>query len=187
MALVFVSHSKYDVEIVEFFADALRAAGLAGVLMEYEDTRRIYAGERIAQIIKDDGVTCLIVLLGKNVESSSGSPVHTRNWVNFEVGVAAGDRKAVWVFEEYGYNIRFPIPFVSDYCRYHLDDDRSLKHIGNVLTHKLAGGISRAVTCGYYHARFFYWNNDKIEQCPVCRNPTFRKRNKIDLRLSNVV
>ena len=79
--------------------------------------------------------------------------------------------------------IRFP----KDYCRYYLDDDRSLKHIGNVLTRKLAGGRVRGITCGYCYARYYYWNADRIEQCPVCRNPTFRKRNKIDLRLSNVV
>jgi hypothetical protein len=95
---------------VEFFSNALRAVGLQGILMEYEDLRGIYAGVRISNIVRDRNVVCLIVLLGDNVESSSRSPVHTHNWVNFEVGVAAGYGKAVWVFEEYCYDRHFPIP-----------------------------------------------------------------------------
>jgi hypothetical protein len=63
MALVFVCHSKYDAEIVNFFSAELKAAGLNGILMEYEDTRRIYAGERMSEIIKDNRVACLIVIV----------------------------------------------------------------------------------------------------------------------------
>ena len=188
MSFVFVSHSKYDTEIVEFFSYALRAAGLKGILMEYEDIRGIYAGERISKIIKDPKIACLIVLLGENIVSSPRSPVHTRNWVNFEVGVAAGYNKAVWVFEEYGDEKNFPIPFVSDYCRYHLWDEGFLEYIGQVLSYKLAGGESLHPTkCGFCHARFFSWNSDALKYCPVCRQPSYKKRNKIDLRLSNVV
>jgi hypothetical protein len=188
MVLVFISHSKYDIEIVEFFRVALKAVGLQGKLMEYEDTRGIYAEDRISDIIKDPRISCVIVLLGENIVTSPRSPVHTRNWVNFEVGVAAAYKKAVWVFEEYGYDRDFPIPFVSDYCRYYLWDDISLEHIGQVLVYKLTGGQSLyPKQCGYCYARFYYWNSDIIEHCPVCRQPSYKRRNKIDLRLSNVV
>jgi hypothetical protein len=52
--------------------------------MEFENLQGIYAG------IGNRSTACVIVLLGENIESSSASSVHTRNWVNFEVGVAAG-------------------------------------------------------------------------------------------------
>jgi len=58
---------------------------------------------------------------------------YTQNWVTFEVGVAAGCNKPVLVLEEINNITDFPIPYVSDYYQYQLDDNEDRKGIGKVL------------------------------------------------------
>ncbi|MDE1767498.1 MAG: hypothetical protein KGI27_14680, partial [Thaumarchaeota archaeon] len=97
---------------------------LQASFMELEDLEGEYAGSRISDIIRSnvqEDTNAVLVLLGKNLENPpSATPQYTHNWVNFEVGVAAGCKKPVWVFEDYDEFINFPIPYVTDYCRYNL-------------------------------------------------------------------
>lgn len=152
--------------------------------MEFENLEGMYAGVEISNKIRDPNTASLVVLLGENIESAPGDPVYTHNWVNFEVGVAAGYGKPVWVFEEYGHNIHFPIPYVTDYCRYELDNNEFLRYIGDIL---IGMQPTSRIRCLFCHAEYNYWNSEPIEHCPVCRQPSTRQRNKIDLRLSNVL
>lgn len=193
VVFVFISHSRYDEQIKNFFSHAIaRTNGLNGTFMEFENLEGAYAGVEISNKIRHPNTACLIVLLGENIESAPGDPVYTHNWVNFEVGVAAGYGKPVWVFEEYRDDIHFPIPYVTDYCQYQIGNNDFLRYIGNTLIGSMLSPPHRRtpqvrIHCHFCHAEYNYWNDVPIERCPVCRQPTTQRRNKIDLRLSNVV
>jgi hypothetical protein len=88
--------------------------------------------------------------------------------VAFEVGVAAGCQKPVWVFEEFGYNIISPIQFVTNYCRYQMDyNNEFLRYIRNILVGK--GPHPNQIGCPNCYASYRYWNREAIEYCPICR------------------
>jgi hypothetical protein len=186
MVFVFISHSKYDIGIKNFFGAAVgRMDGLNHKMMEMENLEARadrYAAIEISNFIRYECV-CLIVLLGPMLLSSPRSPIHTQNWVPFEVGVAADCRMPIWVFEEYHKEIRFPIPLVTDYCRYNLWEDESQRYIGEILVQKLAGLNSRyPIQCNFCFARYYYWNNDAIELCPVCRKRFYPRRDGFDFK-----
>jgi hypothetical protein len=190
MVYVFISHSQLDDEIKYFFSNAIvRIHGLNATLMEFENLEGFYAGDEISNEIWDETTGCIAVLLGRNI---SNFP-YTHNWVNFEVGVASGCGKPVWVFEEHDYDVNFPIPFVTDYCRYYLNDSEFLRYIGGILEYSLAHLMTNGVpvvrnekVCPNCSARFNYWNDDEIEYCPVCRQPFDSRGRRVNLRLSNI-
>jgi hypothetical protein len=86
MVFVFISHSKYDIGIENFFGAAIgRVDGLNHKMMEMEnleDQYDRYAAIEISNYIRYECV-CLIVLLGQNLLSSPRSPIHTQNWGAF--------------------------------------------------------------------------------------------------------
>lgn len=197
MVYIFVSHSRHDTEIVHFFVKAIgRINGLNHKLMELEDLEDKYAGNEIANTIRNE-CAGLIVLLGKNIYSPPGlNPEYIRAWVTFEVGVAAGCGKRVWVFEEYdAENIPFPIPLVSDFFRYNLDNDH-LRWIGEALEAGMLGNARPpgVIECPFCHAMYYFWSRRNTMHCPVCRqqfNPagtTVKQRSsRYDFTPSNIV
>ena len=122
MVVVFVSHSRRDENIINFFTKVFSRIGIKSIFMELEDLSYKDAGNEIANSIREE-CDAVIVLLGKNVlYAPRRSTRHTRNWVAFEVGVAAGCKKSVWVFENSRIPIYFPIPYITDYYKYKLND-----------------------------------------------------------------
>ncbi|MGQ0772594.1 MAG: hypothetical protein ACT4NT_07480 [Nitrososphaerota archaeon] len=167
--------------------------------MEWENLDNKYAGKEISDIIRGsllgETVSGVIVLLGRNLQNpatswqntsysfqpASQTPTsyqHMHNWVNFEVGVSAGVRKPVVVFEEYNQFIMFPIPYVTDYCQFVLDSDDHIKSLGDFLEAKFLR-IKRFqpwsnIRCPYdnCNAEYACWSepsNNKMN-CPVCRH-----------------
>lgn len=192
MTSIFISHSKYDRPIVDYFSKAFARIGVTQTLMELEDLNNRYAGYEIRNIIRNetDGVA---VLLGKNLQSPQTlTPEFTHNWVNFEVGVAAGVEKPVWVFEEYRQPISFPIPYVTDYVQYSLDDVEHLRIIGEII--KGSFPVRRLstpyITCPHIscNAIYYYWSTNQSMFCPVCRRSIPKYEDQRDrINLSNVV
>ncbi|MGB8036333.1 MAG: hypothetical protein WCF03_21155 [Nitrososphaeraceae archaeon] len=132
MTSIFMSHSKHDLEIVNYFYKAFARVGLTVKIMELEDFNK-YAGYEILNKLRkeSDGEA---VFLGRNLHyPPTLTPEFTDNWVKFEVGAAAGVGKSVWVSEEYGKNISFPIPYVTDYVQYSLDNLEHLSIIGEIV------------------------------------------------------
>src|SRR5258707_1390656 len=86
MAQIFVSHSSRDTESVDFLSRAFASTQVRAV---FEDFDAILKGAataaRIANNIRQSNA--IFVLLGRSVETLK----HTRDWVNWESGVAAGD------------------------------------------------------------------------------------------------
>ena len=152
--------------------------------MEWEDLTGIYAGDTISKIIRagffsGHDTSALFILLGKSLENPpSTSPYFTQNWVAFEAGAAAGCLKPVWVFEEYQDLIQFPIPYVSDYANYTLDNVDHLRYFSNLFEQEIIfpGRVKRikpyaTIKCPHNNcnAVYRYWNQNNNINCPVCR------------------
>lgn len=56
----------------------------------------------------------LFLLIGPNLKSTD----YTQNWVSFEVGLAAGMGREIWVFEQNGREVHFPVPYLDHYMLY---------------------------------------------------------------------
>ncbi len=178
MASIFVSHSKHDASIVNYFAKIFARTQLQAHLMELENMGNVYAGFRIADIIRSnwqEDTKAVVVLLGKSLENPP-SPQYTHNWVNFEVGVAAGCKKPVWVFEGFNEFIKFPIPYVTDYCLYDLESIPHLQYIGETFTKLYVNNQvilpPRRIKCHLCNAEYNLWSNITCINCPVCRQHT---------------
>lgn len=134
----------------------------------------------MSSILNLDAPTAVFVLLGKKLESPP-SPEYTHNWVNFEVGVAAGSTKPVWAFEQEGDSIRFPMPYVTDYMTYVLNDKNHGRKMAELFKSRIAGGLRRRtqppVRCSNCNATYNYWSDSSEINCPVCRGriPVTRK------------
>ncbi len=190
MVSVFVSHSKHDVHLRKYFSEIFTNIGLKAKFMEWEKLDDKYAGHEISQIIRagffsGHDTSAIFVLLGKNLEQPPAqSAPFTHNWINFEVGAAAGAMKPVWVFEEFNQYIRFPIPFVTDYAQYTLDDVEHLRHYGElfkdrILTVRNTMKPVLDVKCPYENcnAKYRCWATADSFYCPVCRQQITRTKN----------
>jgi hypothetical protein len=178
---IFVSHSKHDKEVIDHIRAAFVRVGIAGTFIEVEKVDTKYAGEEISKIIRND-CDAVVVLLGKNLQNPpTSTPEYTHNWVSFEAGVAAGCQKPVWVLEDYDDNIRFPVPYVSDYVRIELGNAEDIRRIGGI-TNDYFGTKERnlspndRVSCPHKNcnAVYNYWGLPVELNCPVCRQHIYR-------------
>lgn len=110
MAQIFISHSKLDTKINEFFAGIFGRTNVRGKWVEY-DKFQVPPWQYIEQEITKS--TTLFVLLGPNVELLA----HTKVWIGSETG-AVPPGKAVWVFENHQHTCNIPIPNVHHYMLY---------------------------------------------------------------------
>ncbi|MDQ1591604.1 MAG: hypothetical protein QOG71_2231 [Pyrinomonadaceae bacterium] len=122
MAQIFISHSAKDDDLKNFFN---KGFATSSVTAKYEEIEQLLKGTITTEAIKQDisVSNAIFVLLSPNVETLS----HTRDWVGFEVGFAAGvggSNKDIWVFE----NIRdvgsleMVIPSFDHYVVYDTSD-----------------------------------------------------------------
>lgn len=181
MVSVFVSHSKYDSHLRKFFAEIFADIGLRSTFMELKDLTGKYAGDVISKTIRAGFLSgqdthSVFVLLGENL-ANPPNPEFTHNWIAFEAGAAAGCLKRVWVFEEFNKFINFPIPFVSDYVLYDLDNVEHLRFLGSLFKQEIIFPGStkqikpRKTICPYTdcNAAYNFWSNAQSIDCPVCR------------------
>jgi len=113
MAQIFVSHSKLDSDLVNFFRDAFFNTGVKPVFEEFEG---ILTGAVTPLKVKGDieSSNALFVVLSQNVHEIP----HTRDWVVWETGV--GNNRDIWVFEPYSQlgSISVVIPYLRYYVVY---------------------------------------------------------------------
>lgn len=199
MASVFISHSQYDTQIIDFFAQTIEnIPGLEPILKELENLNHQNAGILIKNIIRDDCIG-VVVLLGKKILFPHGyNPSFTHNWVGFEVGVAACAEKPIIVFEEYDNPICFPIPYLNHFVRYVQDNEHS-RYIGQILKDNMPFQRYIApdeIHCPYTHcnAVYYYWSIRRRMHCPVCRgifdpdeDLNLTRNNRFDFMPSNLV
>jgi hypothetical protein len=179
---IFISHSRRDKVLVEFFEKAIKKIGLGVVLIEQENWDWVNVNQVITEGIRH-GCVGLAVLLGRNVHCPpEDNRLHTHNWISFEIGVAAGSSKPggkpestkpVIVFEDYEDDIYFPVPFLTDYIRYSQSEIHSHK-IGEALKKILSNEMIMApdgIQCRNpkCNAIYRFWSDRSILPCPVCR------------------
>lgn len=110
MANIFVSHSRQDTDLVDFFGRASDATGVQLIFEEFETDFNEDASSAI--IIADiQSSNALFILLSQNVQNIS----HTRDWVLWETGIGVG--RDIWVFEHHVQtgSISIVIPYLSHY------------------------------------------------------------------------
>lgn len=95
MAKMFVSHSRHDRDLVDYFA---RVAAGTQVQLIFEELEAMIAGPADASRIQADieSSNAVFVLVTPQLAGIA----HSRDWVAWETGVAA--RRDVWVLEERG-------------------------------------------------------------------------------------
>lgn len=95
MGKIFISHSAQDKESIDFFNKVFSTSKVIAIYEEYEKVE----GKQIDHVkIKADINSCsaVFVLLDKSIQNKK----HTRDWIVWEIGVAKGNNKPVWVFEK---------------------------------------------------------------------------------------
>ncbi len=121
MDQVFISHSKIDEDIRQYF-DTIFASNVKAVRMEFEELRTTPWMDIRNCIIQSEAI---FVLLGPNLTFSK----YTENWIGFEVGAATALNKPIWVMERFGDSVNFPIPYLTDYLLYEPKNDEHTKFI----------------------------------------------------------
>jgi hypothetical protein len=113
-AQIFISHSAKDTESIRKLAELFRDTNIKQVLMEFETyTRKQRPNwQWILEEIKKS--RALFVILTKNVSTLS----QTRNWVAFEIGVAAAYEPSIPVYVFREDDVVFPVPYLSVYFPY---------------------------------------------------------------------
>ena len=176
---VFFSHSKHDRTIRDYFSNIFTYIGLHGIFFEWQQQYGNYAGWTISNTIGHPDTVAVFVLLGRNLERPpTSTPQYTHNWVSFEIGVAAGYRKTIWVFEEFSSFVRFPVPFVTDYAQYTLENLEHLQFYGRIFQDRIIYGTNsippiQTLQCEYMDCNATYncWSVAQTFNCPVCRRP----------------
>ena len=134
MAVIFVSHSKRDKQLVQNIQAMLINLGHTPIIEEF------IPEERKEPIPKDE--------IRKNVQLSNAlflfltdeivQTKYTENWVIYEVGLASDRHIPIFIFEREGLPIHYPIPDVTDYMIF---DPYSIEDILNI--QKLAKEVGK--------------------------------------------
>jgi hypothetical protein len=105
---------------------------------------------------------------------------YTRNWIAFEVGLAAAhDSKNIWVFEPSNENVQFPIPYLHHYVLYDLDDNASRRYIESIVKEYEKRRRFRSfpqgemdVKCPNDDCQAIFRLHTKVDEfnCPTCRS-----------------
>jgi len=176
LARIFLSHSKEDREIRDFF---LKIGGLAGVEMKAVEFE--YFPPPAWEYIRNQLYTsdALFLLLGPNVLDRG---IYTQNWISFEVGLACDMartlEKDIWVFEQLQHPIRFPVPYLNHYVLYDPNNRTHLDYIRGIMEaykpfpplRRIPQGI-REVACPYDDCKIKFKLHTDVKEfnCPTCR------------------
>ena len=78
------------------------------------------------------------VLLSKPLEGLRYG--HTRNWIDFEVGLSCAEGKPVWVCEPQGQEVEFAVPHCTHYCIYDPTELSEVKRVKGYID-MYSGGV----------------------------------------------
>ena len=126
MDTVFITHSRHDAPILTHIDQLVQEANVTPIFYQYDINLAETAWEQILSAIRNS--QALFVILSNNLSSSA----HTQNWVGVEVGIACALRRPAWVFEELYRRVSFPIPYLTDYVPYDLNDPQLRALISSV-------------------------------------------------------
>lgn len=128
MAIIFISHSKKDKDLVLTMRKTLKNMGHVPIIEEFvpvEEQKPIPHEEIRSNVEKSE---FLFLFLTDNVVATE----YTKNWVIYETGLASANSKKVFVFERIGTPIEFPIPYLTDYALFNPDSTEDILALQNV-------------------------------------------------------
>lgn len=111
MSRVFISHSRQDIELIQNISKLLENIGEEAVIMEYIPTKNVTRPP--FEVIRMEVMNSNYMMLFKTDNAIKTD--YTKNWIIFEIGLAAATNKKLFVFERIGSPINFPIPYLTDY------------------------------------------------------------------------
>jgi len=125
MAVIFISHSRRDKQLVQNIQTLLINLGHTPIIEEFipESKKEPIPYEEIRKNVQLSNAVFLF-LTDEIVRTE-----HTNNWVIYEVGLASDRHIPVFVFEREGFPIYYPIPYVTDYMIF---DPNSIEGILNI-------------------------------------------------------
>lgn len=134
MAIIFISHSKRDEQLVQNIQSVLLNVGHTPIIEEFipESMKEPIPYEEIRKNVQQSDAVFLF-LTDEVVRTE-----YTKNWVIEEDGVALDRNIPVFVFERKGFPIHYPIPYVTDYMVF---DPYTIEDILNI--QKLAKDIGK--------------------------------------------
>lgn len=144
MAIIFISHSKRDEQLVQNIQIVLLNVGHTPIIEEFipESMKELIPYEEIRKNIQQSDA--LFLFLTDEIVRTE----YTKNWVIYEDGLASDRHIPVFVFERKGFPIHYPIPYVTDYMAF---DPYTVEDILNV--QKLAKDIGKIpadwITAGF--------------------------------------
>lgn len=108
---IFISHSKRDRELVGRIKTVLENIGHNPLIEEYipAENKLPVPYQEIRQ--KIEVADFVFLFLTDNVVMTE----YTRNWVMFEVSLALGSNRRLFVFEREGSPVPYPVPYLTDY------------------------------------------------------------------------
>lgn len=121
-----MSHSRRDTGIVNLFKNSFNNK-IHPIFYEYEMCEKNPPYMDIRDKISQS--KALFVLMGPHLNCSE----YTSHWISYEVGVADGFGKTIWVFEDVNNKIFFPIPHVNHYVIYDSTKDESLSYLQRII------------------------------------------------------
>ena len=181
MAKIFISHSQDDPNL-DFFHRAFSGTEVKAIWMEFEDIKHP-AWRTIAKNVKES--SSLFVILNKTLDDEQYE--HTQNWISFEVGLACMANKYVWVFEPYGEDIRFVVPYLTHLCKYMPESVDYVKFYKQVVESEgLYPELNSkyGIQCPDCGASFNLLNFGEQYSCPTCRSSP-EKIKKLKLSISD--
>ena len=171
---IFVSHSRYDLDIRNSFEKIFAGTGVKPVWYEFEQKSSPDWNE-IRNSIHDS--EAVFLLLGPKIMKSE----YTKSWIAFEVGLSCAFGKHVWVFEQMYSHVDFPIPYVTDYLLYRLQDSVHVDYVTMIIEaygERAKSLISNVeiprgllVQCSYCHIEYSVHQTFGTHCCPSCRKP----------------
>lgn len=125
MAKIFISHSKRDRDLIKGMAKVLVNIGHSPIIEEFipEPKKEPIPYEEIRKNL--DLSNYVFLFLTDNIVLTE----YTRNWVMFEVGLAASTTKRLFVFERAGIPVPYPIPYFTDYMIFDKDSTNDILDI----------------------------------------------------------
>lgn len=170
MTNIFISHSKDDPNI-DFFHKALSGPKVGSFMMEFENIENP-PYKSIKE--KINASRAVFVLLSNPLLQHNYA--HTRNWIDFEVGIACQRRIDVWVFEPMHQIINFAVPYATHHVRYESTSDDHVKilralieNINKAFPRVLDGGLLVRCTNENCGISFYQLNGAGEFNCPSCR------------------
>lgn len=175
---IFISHSKKDTNIRNSFETIFKQTEVKAIFWEHEPKFK-----PDYRAIKDEILDskAVFLLLGSNINGTN----YTKNWIAFEVGVACALKKKVWVFEQIGTKIEFPLPYLTDYMMYNLAESGHYNYVKSVIEaygNNTSNSFSEPkederelVRCPHCGFAYILHLNFGHRYCPSCREPNWKQ------------